>query len=421
MNFNIDKKSRKSVLLIVFIGIVLAAAIMFWKKDTGAPAATEASHAEEGGKGGGHTEEKGGKGDDHAGEKGGKENDHADEEGLISLSPQQIQTAGITVANAAPATMGNVVQLPGEVRFNEDLTAHIVPRTVGVADSVTADLGQTVKKGQVLAVISSPALADLRSASLAAQKRLGLAQITFQREKKLWEDKISAEQDYLQAQTALREAEIEAQSARSKLSALGAGDADGALNRYVLRAPFNGVIVEKHIAQGEAVKEDANVFLLSDLSSVWVEIVVTPKDLEKVRVGETVRITSAANDTTAMGKVSYVGNLLGEQTRTAKARVIIANPSLAWRPGLFVNAAVLRGEKNVAVAVAADAVQTIDGKTVVFIKVDKGFKPQQVKTGDNDGKLVEIVEGLAAGTPYVAASSYVLKAEQGKGSAGHDH
>ncbi|MYM94118.1 efflux RND transporter periplasmic adaptor subunit [Duganella vulcania] len=399
MMFNTDKKSQKTALIIVLIGVLLGATILFWKKD-GGDGAAEAAHAEEG-------EKKEG-------------SDHSGEDGVILMNAKQIQTAGITVAKAESATMGNVIQLPGEVRFNEDRTAHIVPRTPGVAESVSADLGQSVKKGQVLAVISSPALADLRSASLAAQKRLSLAQTTYQREKKLWEDKISAEQDYLQAQTALREAEIEAQTTRSKLAALGAGEAEGTLNRYVLRAPFDGVIVEKHIAQGEAVKEDANVLLLSDLSSVWVEIVVTPKDLELIRVGEIVKITSAANDTSATGKVSYVGNLLGEQTRTAKARVVIANPNMAWRPGLFVNAAMTRGEKKVPVAIAAEAVQTIDGKTVVFVKVEKGFKVQPVKVGNSDGKLVEIVGGLPAGSQYAANNSFVVKAEQGKGSAGHE-
>jgi cobalt-zinc-cadmium efflux system membrane fusion protein len=384
MNLNIDKKSRRSVLAIVLVGAALGAAILFWKKDS--PSAVEAPHAEE---------------------------------GLILMSAQQMQAAGITVAQATAASIGQTVQLPGEVRFNEDLTAHIVPRTPGVAESVSVDLGQRVKKGQVLAVISSTVLADLRSAALAAQKRLGLAQITYQREQKLWQDKISAEQDYLQAQAALREAEIEAQTARSKLSTLGAGAADGALNRYVLRAPFDGVVVEKHIAQGEAVKEDANVFLLSDLSSVWVEVVVTPGDLDAVRVGETVTITSSANGANATGKVSYVGNLLGEQTRSAKARVVIANPNLAWRPGLFVNAAMARGEKNAPVTVAADAIQSIDGKNVVFIKTDKGFKAQSVKTGTSDGKLTEIVEGLSPGTPYAASGSFVLKAEQGKKEADH--
>ncbi|TFW16734.1 efflux RND transporter periplasmic adaptor subunit [Duganella callida] len=398
MKFNTDKKSLKSALAIVLIGVALGAAILFWKKDgvgvAPAPRAGAAAEQEEGA--------------------------HAEQAGVILMNASQIQTAGISLAKAQGASIGNVIQLPGEVRFNEDLTAHIVPRTPGVAETVSADLGQSVRKGQVLAVISSPALADLRSASLAAQKRLGLAQLTFQREKKLWEDKISAEQDYLQAQTALREAEIEAQTARSKLSALGAGEADGALNRYVLRAPFSGEILEKHIAQGEAVKEDANVFLLSDLSSVWVELVVTPRDLDAVRVGATVRITSAASDTSTTGKVSYVGNLLGEQTRTAKARVVIANPDMAWRPGLFVNAALIRGERQVAVAVAADAVQTVAGKSVVYVRVDKGFKAQPVKTGNNDGKLVEIVAGLEAGTEYAAGGSFVVKAEQDKGSAGHE-
>jgi cobalt-zinc-cadmium efflux system membrane fusion protein len=151
----------------------------------------------------------------------------------------------------------------------------------------------------VLAVISSPLLADLRSASLAAQSAWPGAD-TYQREKKLWEDKISAEQDYLQAQTALREAEIEAQTAL-QAGGLGAGETERAQPLRAARA-VRGEILEKHIAQGEAVKEDANVFLLSDLSSVWVEIVVTPKDLNAVRVGETVTITSAANDTSATGK-----------------------------------------------------------------------------------------------------------------------
>jgi len=381
---NIDKKSRQSALAIVIAGIVIGALILFWKKDS-QPAA-ETPHAEE---------------------------------DVIRMSPQQMRIAGITVAQAAGAILGQTIQLPGEVRFNEDLTAHIVPRTPGVAELVAADLGQRVKKGQVLAIISSTVLADLRSAALAAHKRLGLAQLTYQREKKLWEDKISAEQDYLQAQTALREAEIEAQTAKAKLSALGAGETDGALNRYVLRAPFDGVVVEKHIAQGEAVKEDANVFLLSDLSSVWVEVVLTPGDLDAVRVGEAVTIASSANDTRATGKVGYVGNLLGEQTRTAKARVVIANPNLAWRPGLFVNATMARGEKKVPVAVPVDAVQSMDGKSVVFIQTTRGFKAQTVKTGISDGKLTEIVEGLAPGTPYAASGSFVLKAEQGK--EGTDH
>jgi cobalt-zinc-cadmium efflux system membrane fusion protein len=403
MKFNIDNKSKKAIALVLLTGVLLSLAIVFWKKDGEAEPAQEA------------------RAEHDAASTNAKEGQHAEvPEGVIALSAQQIRTAGISTARATNATISNVVELPGEVRFNEDRTAHVVPRVAGVAESVAANLGERVRKGQMLAVISSPELADMRSAALAAQKRLGLAKLTYERERKLWQDKISAEQDYLQAQQAYREAEITVQTANSKLTALGAGIAGEALNRYVLRAPFDSVVLEKHITHGEMVKEDANVFLLSDLSTVWVDIVVTPKDLDAVRVGATAAVKSTASSLATTGKVSYVGALLGEQTRTANARVVLPNPENAWHPGLFVNVGLARGTRQVPVAVAADAVQTIDGKPVVYVKVAEGFKVRAVSLGASDGKLVEIATGLEPGTEYVTNGSFVLKAEQGKGSAEHE-
>lgn len=344
------------------------------------------------------------------------------EEGKIALSDAQIKTAGVTIQTAGPARINSSLQLPGEIRFNEDRTAHIVPRLPGVVESVHANLGQHVKKGQVLAVIASTQLSEQRSELLSAQKRFALAQLTHDREKKLWQEKISAEQDYLQAQQALREAEIAVQNARQKLAALGAtASTSGALTRFELRAPFDGMVVEKHIALGEAVKEDANVFTLSDLSTVWAEISVPAKDLNTVRVGEKATVKATAFESKASGTVAYVGALLGEQTRTAKARVTLPNPQTAWRPGLFVNVELVSGEADVPVAVSADAIQSVNDKPTVFIKVAGGFLPQPVVTGRTDGKLVEIVKGLKANTPYAAAGSFVIKSEQGKSSATHQH
>jgi cobalt-zinc-cadmium efflux system membrane fusion protein len=401
-----QNKSYRAVFVIVAIGVVLGAAILFWKKDSGAPAGE-----------GGQEEKPAAAGKAETRKAGPK---HGGEEGLVHLTPQQIQQAGIQTAAADAATIENAVQLPGEVRFNEDRTAHIVPRLPGVADSVQAALGQKVIKGQVLAVISSPELAELRSTLNAARTRLDLARTTYEREKKLWEDKISAQQDYLQAQQAYQEARIAANNAQSKLSALGVTAGNGALNRYELRAPFDGVIVEKHISLGEAVKEDANVFLLSDLSRVWVDVVVAPKDLGVVRVGETATVKAAAADLSATGKVSYVGALVGEQTRSATARVELVNPSLAWRPGLFVNVSLVQGSKRAAVAVRSDALQTVEDKPVVFVEVAEGFKAQPVVVGARDKSYTEILQGLAAGTTYAATGSFVLKAEQGKSSAEHE-
>lgn len=344
------------------------------------------------------------------------------EEGKVELSDAQVKTAGIKIETAAPARIRSAFQLAGEIRFNEDRTAHVVPRLAGVVESVGANLGQQVKKGQVLAVIASSAISEMRSELLSAQKKQALAQVTFEREKKLWQDKITAEQDYLQAQQAFRESEIVTQNARQKLAAIGASTAPaGALNRYELRAPFDGAIVEKHIALGEAVKEDSNVFMISDLSSVWAEIIVPAKDLGIVRVGERATVKATSMGSVSTGPVSYVGSLLGEQTRTAKARVTLANPSLAWRPGLFVNVELTSDERNAPVAVLSDAIQTVKDSPTVFIKMDGGFVGQAVTTGRSDGKYTEILTGIKPGTAYAASGSFVVKAEQGKSSAEHAH
>jgi cobalt-zinc-cadmium efflux system membrane fusion protein len=341
---------------------------------------------------------------------------------VIALSEAQVKAAGIVLATVTPAQISTILTLPGEIRFNEDRTAHVVPKLAGVVVAVHAELGQTVKRGELLAVVASSALSEQRSELLSAQRRLALASTTLDRERKLWQDKISAEQDYLQARQAMNEADIAVQNAKQKLSVLGTGAAAGAqLNQLQLRAPFDGVVMEKHLALGEAIKEDANVFTISDLSTVWADFAVPPQDLNRVRVGESVIVRASAFDAQASGKISYVGSLLGEQTRTANARVALANPQRAWRPGLFVNVDVQSGLSEAAVTVAAGALQTVDGQPAVFVRTAQGFVVQPVKPGRSDGKLTEVLQGLSAGAVYAAANSYVLKAELGKDSAEHEH
>ncbi|MDR1275908.1 MAG: efflux RND transporter periplasmic adaptor subunit [Candidatus Accumulibacter sp.] len=340
----------------------------------------------------------------------------------VAFSEEQLSSAGIVVAVAGPLEISTTLTLPGEIRFNQDRTAHIVPRVDGVAESVPAELGQTVEKDQVLAVLASSGISELRSEALAAQKRLALAKTTLEREKKLWEDKISAEQDYLQARHALQEAEIASQNAYQKLRALGAdAKVRGGLNRFELRAPFSGMIVERHLSIGEAVQASDKVMTLSDLSTVWAEIVVSARDLNTVRVGNAVTVKAASFDSCSDGKISYVGSLLGEQTRTATARVTLPNPDKAWRPGLFVNVEIVSGKIDAPVAVSAEAIQTVENKTIVFVRSKRGFDAVPVETGRTDGKNVEIVRGIKAGVPYAAEGSFVIKSELGKASAGHDH
>jgi len=348
------------------------------------------------------------------------EDGHA-EEGKLSLDARQIEAAGIEVEAAAPRELGSVVSFPGEIRFDEDRTAHVVPRVPGVVESVSANLGETVKKGQLLAVIASQQISDLRSEQQAAQRRVELARVTFEREKQLWQERISAEQDYLQARQTLQEAEIGLANARQKVAALGASVGAAGGNRYELRAPFDAVVVEKHLALGEVVSEASNAFTLSDLSRVWATFAVPPRDLDKVATGRAVRVSSPDLDSAVDGTIGYVGSLLGEQNRAATVRVTLTNPNGAWRPGLFVSIAVTTRTAPAAVTVRHEAVQTVEDQPSVFVRTDAGFDTRPVTLGRRDGDYVEVLDGLPAGALVATRGSFTLKSELGKASAEHSH
>lgn len=342
-------------------------------------------------------------------------------EARVTIPDAQLAASGVTVRRAEPARIRSLVPLIGEIRLNEDRTVHVVPVLGGIVQSVTANAGDRVQAGQVLAVIASRDLAEQRAELLAAQKRLALARTTYARERALWEARISAEQDYLAALTALQEAEVAEQSARQKLAALGSLPTGGDLARYELRAPIDGVIVRKHIARGEAVGNDATVFVLADLSTVWAEMTVYAKDLAVVKAGQAATVRAEAFTAQSRGTVSYVSELVGAQTRTATARVVLPNPERIWRPGLPVTVELVADEVAVPVAVSTEAIQTLGESTVVFGRYGDLFEARPVVLGRSDGRLVEVVAGLNRDERYAAENSYLIKAELGKSGASHDH
>ncbi len=330
----------------------------------------------------------------------------------VMMDDGQVSASGIVVAAAGAAQIASVVQFPGEIQLNDDRTVHVVPRVPGIAEAVLVSTGQTVRKGQALAVFSSQVISEQRSALQSAQKRRSLALTVHDREKRLWEQKITAEQDFLQAQAALREAEIAVENAQQKLSALGVAAGTGTgLNRFELRAPYDGLVVERKLSVGEAVREDTHIMTISDMSSVWVEVSIPAKDLPLLRVGAKVLVRATAFDAKATGTVAFVGALVGEQTRMARARILLANPQGTWRPGLFVSIEVNAANLQVPVAVETEAVQTLGNRQVVFVREEKRFVPRSVKLGISDDKYIEVLEGLPAGTPYAARGSYIIKSE----------
>ncbi len=343
-------------------------------------------------------------------------------EGRVTLTNEQAKSNGVDVAVAGPARIQSTLQLTGEVGFNQDRTVQVVPRLMGRVETVSVVVGERVRKGQIMAVVSSQVLADQRGELMAASKRLVMAKSTFEREKKLWEEKISAKQDYLQAQQALQEAEIAVQLAREKLSSLGAlASAPGKLTNFEIRAPIDGMVTAKKISVGEVLKDDVNIFTVSDLSTVWVELNIYAKDLNTVKVGQKATVKATGFEASAQGSVSYVGALIGNQTRTATARIVLPNAKGIWHPGLPVNVELVAAEVEVPVAISVDALQTMRDAPAVFGRYGDSFEVRPVQLGRSDGKMVEVTKGLNAGEQYAATNSYLIKADIGKSSASHEH
>ncbi|SFP59125.1 membrane fusion protein, cobalt-zinc-cadmium efflux system [Nitrosomonas cryotolerans] len=346
-------------------------------------------------------------------------------EARIEMSDETLESSGVEIETAGPAILRPKLQLPGVVTFNHHNIVRVVPRVPGIVVNVERHLGGQVEKGEVLAVIESQVLAELRSQYLAAQKRLDLARITFEREQQLWKEKITAKQDYLTAQQLSSEAEIALELASAKLRAFGEQPEKlnqvKNLTRFEIRAPISGLVITKEIARGEVLKEDKEIFTLADVSTMYAALTVYPKDLNVIKIGQTAIIKAVASDVKGEGVVSYISAFIDEQTRTAQARITLDNKERQWRAGMFINIALIAEEIEVPVAVSMDALQTLHDWTVVFGRYGEYFEARPLELGRSDGEQVEVLEGLSAGEKYAGGNSFAIKAELGKSGATHDH
>jgi len=183
------------------------------------------------------------------------------------------------------------------------------------------------------------------------------------------------------------------------------------LASYALKSLIDGTVIAKHITRGEAMSTDSEAFVIADLRSVWVDLSVYQKDLDRIRVGQTAVIATGHAVPTASGTISYVAPVVDEHTRTATARVVLANPDGRWRPGLFVTGTVTIERANVTVAVPPSAVENLGGTTVVFVQDADELEPRPVTIGRSDGRRVEILAGLSPGDNFVSRGGFTLKSE----------
>lgn len=198
-------------------------------------------------------------------------------------------------------------------------------------------------------------------------------------------------------------------------------ESNQSLTVYELRAPLAGTVIDRQVALGEHVGEQKPTFIIADLSNVWIDFSIYRRDLNRVRVGDTVMVDAEDGGPQIEATISYVSPVGSADTQSALARTVVSNTDLRLRPGLFVTGRLLLSAKPVGIAVKTSALQTYENRTVIFVRVGDKFEVRDVEVGDRDPEQVEVLFGLVEGDVYAAKNSFVIKAELAKGSASHDH
>ena len=202
---------------------------------------------------------------------------------------------------------------------------------------------------------------------------------------------------------------------------MAAIESNQSLTIYDLKAPIGGTVTDRQISLGEYASEQKPSFVIADLSTIWVDLSIYRQDIKRVRIGDEVLIDPDDGGSDIRGTISYLAPIGSNETQTALARIVLSNPDGRLRPGLFVTARLVLAKRTVPVAVKVGAIQTLENKTVVFVREgDDKLEARPVELGDADPQFVEIKAGLSAGERYVAENSFVVKAEMGKGEAEHD-
>ncbi len=393
----------------------------------GAKHAEGDKHDEKGHAGHGAEKPAGAAKDEHGDEGGG----HAEEggEGFIKLTAAQIAATGIDMAPVMSGALIKEIAVPGRIAINANAQAKIVPKLAGTVAKVTKQVGDMVAEGEVIATLESREIADAKGEYLAARRTEELAKSTFEREERLWKQKVTAEQDYLNAKNGHQEALIKRDLAHQRLHTIGLTEdeiaklptaSDEANYRlYDIRSPIAGRVIARDIVMGQIVGTDREAFSIADLATVWVEISISPVDLPFAKEGQDVRISSGSKSVTA--KVVAINPSIDAETRSAKVIAALDNVSGEWRLGDFVNAQLISGKLEVALMVPREAIQTIKGQKVVFVNDGPGFRMRPVTTGREDSTNAEILSGLEFGETVATSNTFTLKAELGKAEAEHEH
>ncbi len=356
---------------------------------------------------------------------------HADVDGLVKLTDGQVEAAGIAVAAVRDGILSRRLYVPGSIVPSGDRIARVAVKLVGTVAELRKRLGESVEQDEVVAVIESREVAEAKSEYLATRVTDELQQTLYERTKRLWESKVSTENDFLRARQTAQVARNRFDVARAKLFALGLTEEQikalpeqpiASLRLQELRAPMAGHIAERRVDLGALVGregQESELFIIVDLSRLWVDLAVPTSDLGSIRESQELTISSGTTDQKAMAKIIFVSPLLDKETRTARVVASLDNPDGTWRPGSYVTAEIAVTRQPAAIVIPKSALQTVKDERVVFVRTEGGFAKRKVITDREDDQAVEIVSGLSAGEKIAITNSFILKAELGKAEAEH--
>jgi membrane fusion protein, heavy metal efflux system len=343
---------------------------------------------------------------------------------VIPLSQDAVERAGIVVAPIASGMSSTEIRLPGVVEPNAYRQVVVTPLVAGRVTKVGPALGDRVRRGQTLAEIYSPALAEAQTRYVSAKAMLDAHDRELQRTLKLAEIGAASRQELekIHAEHAAQTAAVE--SARSQLELLGVSapslenmapghNVNATTN---VPAPIDGVVTERGANVGLNVDTATKLFTVVDLSTAWVVANLYEKDFPRVRVGTEAAITTSARpDLTLRGRVSYIDPQVSADTRTARVRIEVPNPSGELRLGMYADV-VLTGVSGTSTSrVPRNAVQNVGDRTVVYLANPKEpgkFVEREVRLGQTSAEQVEVVSGVQPGDVVVTEGNFFVRAER---------
>lgn len=332
-------------------------------------------------------------------------------DGTVPLTPAQITSAGIELVRPTVGNGGGTIELPATIEGDPQGTQVVSAALGGRVVALTRNLGQSVTRGTTLAIIESREAARLKGDVEASRARLALANSNLAREQRLFAQRVSPEQDLVAARTAATEARIAYRQAQSQVAATGISA--GALNQLAIVSPIAGEVISRSAVLGQTVTADAELYRVARLGRVSLSLALSPTDAGRVRPGGRVTVTAPGRQETA--RITFVSPALDPDTKLVSALATLDNRGGRWRVGEPVSAAVelANGAGGSSIRIPSTAVQTVEGKTTVFVRTPEGFKAVSVTLGAHAGDAVIVASGLTGREQIAAGNSFTLKSAPG--------